>query len=343
MMNVSGIQNRSNLSLDEDVDQVFGLGVEPTVDDTNDDAPANDTADETTDVSKQAADQPTDGADQQDDAGEPLRAPPRKDAQGNIVDENGNIVAATRQEKSAFYAVNRARAAADHANRELGQARQQLQRLQAYAELPKSLGLDMQAATEALQFRAKLDSDPVNTVREIVARVLQNGYTMNQLFGEDAPAQINAAIIKQQLDQKLGPITDRFAAQERESQIETRAREDLEAFVADHEYAELHGEHIARIVQEHGVTPEKAYYELRLAVTQRGFDFSKPLAEQFVASQGQPRNGAQQQQRPTPGARRPVTNAAPINDQQRMISPDTSFKDIVSMALKSARSNNMNT
>lgn len=341
---MSGIQNRSNLSLDEDVDQVFGLGVEPAPNDADNDTPVDDTTDDAQPAEKQAAEQPAEGAEQQDDAGEPLRAPPRKDAQGNIVDENGNIVAATRQEKNAFYAVNRARAAADHANRELTQTRQQLERLQTYAELPKRLGLDMNAATEALQFRAKLDSDPVNTVREIVARVLQNGYTMQQLFGEDAPAQINAAIIQQQLDKKLGPITERFAAQERETQIETRAREDLEAFVADHEYADLHGEHIARIVQEHGVSPEKAYYELRLAVTQRGFDFSKPLAEQFAATQGQPRNAAQQQQRPTPGARRPVTdNAAPIQTQQRMISPDTSFKDIVSMALKSARSNNMNT
>lgn len=335
-------KSRETLSLDEDVDQVFGL--------------ANDTSAESDlekDLSTEGQDtQVADATEEQnvqsdasapDGIGERLRAPPKKDAQGRILDDQGNIVAGTKEEKTQFYALNRARAAAEFANKEATQLRSRVQQLEQFEALPRSLGLNPQDVTEALQFRAKIDSDPVNTVREIVARVLQNGYTMQQLFGEDAPSQINASIISQQLDQRLKPLTDRFAAQDREEQVEQRARQDLESFVSEHEYSDLHGEHIARIVQEHGISPEKAYYELRLAVTQRGLDFSKSIEEQ-MAQTTQQRTDTTTAQRATPGSRRPVQgNPALITEQRQAISPDTSFKDIVSMAIKSARQTNMNT
>ena len=335
---------RTEMSLDEDIDSVFQFGNEMNdspVDDTNDDA--GNTSDANAAGGDKEAPVVDDSADLKEGLPDPLTEKPLRNEKGELVDKDGNVIAATRAEKREFFAQNRMRHALDKIDAENKTLKQQLQGLQQLQQLPTRLGLQTEQVVEAMQFRAQLESDPINAVREIVARVLQSGYTMDQLFGEGAPAAINAKIISDQLDTRLKPITDRFAASEREQRITEAAEKDLNDFVDTHPYADIHGEQIARMVQQYDLTPEKAYYELRVAVLEKGLDFSKPLGPQVEAGRStQTRQPAPVQQRSTPGGPRSVApnGTDSVATRQQTFAPDTPFKDIVAAAFR-ATSNNV--
>jgi hypothetical protein len=316
--------------LDKAVDSVFDFGNDMSdTPENNDTQPAGDDTLEGADTQQ--------GADTQEGAEQlepPLTERPQRDELGRVLDKDGNIIAGTKTEKDLFFQLNRTRAAAVKLNETNARLEGELKALRDYAELPKKLGLSTAEAEESLKFRAQIESDPVTAVREIVARVLANGYTMQQLFGEDAPAAINAAIINRTLDERLKPITDRYQSEEREQRIAKAAEEDLNGFLEKFPDAELHGELIARVVEQHGLTPDEAYYELKLGAQQRGLDFSKPLLPQMQAAQKQ--RSQPTQQRPTPGAHRQVASQTvqPAQDQKKLIDPNTSYKDIVALAMR---------
>lgn len=276
---------------------------------------------------------------------------PQRDAKGNIIDKDGKVIAGTRQEKRDLFMYNKLRVAADGLRRERDEARGKLQQVQALLDMPKRLGLNMEQVQEAVTFRAQLEANPIATVREIIAKVVASGYTMEQLFGPDAPAAINASIVQQQIDKHLAPIRQKHDAQEREQQIARDAEQDFRNFVEAHEYADVHGNEIAAIVQRDGVAPEVAYYQLEAAAAKHGLDFSKPLIPQLQAKQGGGRqvqqNGREQQHtqqhRHLPGARSAV--GAPAVQTQRNglnITPQTSFKDIVADAFKTVAASRNN-
>jgi hypothetical protein len=276
---------------------------------------------------------------------------PPRDAEGRIIGSDGKPIASTRQEKRDLFTYNKLRGVADNLRRQNETMTRELGQLRSLQQMPTQLGLNMDQVTEAMQFRARIESHPIDAVREIVARVIGNGYTMDQLFGPDAPAAINASIINQALDQRLRPLTSRIAAEEREATVSRGAEEDFNTFVADHEYADVHGHEIVHLVQRDGVSPERAYYELRLAAERNGLDFSQPLIPQFAAKQGdqqgqQPARGGQQQQRQQtrslPGARSPAAGAPSAPASNFTVRPDTSFKDIVANAFKTVAASSRN-
>lgn len=328
--------NGGTPSLDDDVDRIFNLGDNMDEPESNEDTQTGADTQAGGDDTQAGNDTQSGEVENKEGVEPPLDKRPARDAAGNILDENGNIIAGSRRERELFFAANRARAAATKLNESVARLEGENRALQRYADLPRKLGIDMAMAEEALQFRAQIESDPINAVRQIVARVLANGYTMNQLFGEDAPAAINAEIIKRTLDDRLKPIQDRYESEAREQQIADAAQRDLDDFLDKFPDAELHGELIAQIVQEHGISPTDAYYELKVGAARRGLDFTKPLREQVVTQRSQ-RPDASSQQRPTPGTHRPVQNGAPapVQDTTRLVSPSTSFRDIVSMAMRS--------
>ena len=146
-------------------------------------------------------------------------------------------------------------------------------------------------AQEALQLRAMAERDPIMAVRDVVARVLATGVTMEDLFGTDAVPQINARVITNELDRRLGPLEQQTKQRQQQAQIEERAQVQMEQFVQQHPHAETHGVEISNLVQQHGLSPEKAYYELRSWVERRGFDFTSPLKPQIEAAMKRQQNG----------------------------------------------------
>lgn len=331
-------------TLDSAMDGVFGstLAADPTSS-TYDDMT---TQEPDTTAEPDTSAQQQNNNEQQDDDPEGLgpvpKGPPQRDANGNIIDHKGRVLEG-RQDKRDFYAYNRVRLAADKLSKRNDELQRENQQLQHIAALPKALGLDMQAVQEAIQFRADFQREPVGTIREIVARALNNGYTMEQLFGGEATGIINSKMMQQTIDQRLQPLTSRFAREETEQRIHTQAQSDMDNFIAEHQYADVHGEQIAKLVGDHEISPQKAYYELRGWAQQHGFDFTQPLEPQVQQRvqqlQQQQRDGSQQQQpaqrQPsTPGTRRVANGAMPTAPVSAMAPADSSFRDIVADAFR---------
>jgi len=230
---------------------------------------------------------------------------PRKGPRGELLGKNGEVVASTRREKQLAYNLNRAQYAANQASRQMRQMQQHYQQFAALDQVMKQNNLSPQMAQEALALRAMAEKDPVMAVRDIVARVLATGVTMEQLFGTDAVPQINARVITNELDRRLGPLEKQTQARQRQAEIEERAQVQMEQFVQQHPHSETHGVEISNLVQQHGLTPERAYFELRSWVERRGFDFTSPLKPQIEAAmKRQQGNGGQR--RSTPGSMRGV-------------------------------------
>lgn len=341
-------------SLDSDIDSVFGPMTNDSQVDAGDD---NDEADAGDDAGANAADKGNvQRADQQEGEGEgdglegfadPLKAPPQRDAQGRIIDAQGNVIAATRNERREMYNFNRLRTATEKIKGERDRLRTENEALRTVRDMPGRLGLNLDQVSEAMEFRAKLERDPVATVRDIVARVMGNGYTMEQLFGADAPGYINGQMIQQQINTQLKPLNERLAAEQREQQIADTADRMMNDFIEQHEHADVHGSAIANLVATNeGMSPEKAYYELRQWAAVNGFDFSQPLQPQVVAKlearqKTVPNNGQRTQQHSsapsTPGGTRmPMGSQSSVNVRDNTYAaPDTNYRDIVADVFRS--------
>jgi len=333
-------------SLDSDIDSVFGPmtnaggNAENEGGDDEDESNASGSETDGEGAAQRGAKQEGEGeGDGLEGFADPLKAPPQRDAQGRIIDANGNVIAASRNERREMYNFNRLRTATEKIRGERDRLRQENDALRTVRDMPGRLGLNLDQVSEAMEFRAKLERDPVSTVRDIVAKVMGNGYTMEQLFGADAPGYINGQLVQAQIDKQLKPLNERFAAEQREQQIADTADRMMNDFIEQHEYADVHGTAIAHIVSTNeGMSPEKAYYELRQWAAVNGFDFTQPLQPQVVAkleAQGKTKpNGQQQQQRHAPstpgGTRMPVGAQPPANVRDNSYAaPDTNYRDIV--------------
>ena len=230
---------------------------------------------------------------------------PKKGPKGELLGKDGQVVASTRREKQLAYNLNRAQYAANQASRQLRQMQQAFQQYQGIDNVMRQNNLSPQMATEAMQLRAMAEKDPIGAVRDIVARVLATGVTMEQLFGTDAVPQINARVITNELDRRLGPLEQQQKAAQQQRQINENAQIMMEEFVQAHPHAETHGVEISNLVQQHGLTPERAYFELRSWAERRGFDFTSPLRPQIETAMRQQQQGGGRK-RSTPGSMRGV-------------------------------------
>lgn len=235
---------------------------------------------------------------------------PKKGPRGELLDKNGQVVAQTRREKQLAYNLNRAQYAANQANRDVRKMSQALQSFQQIDQQMRQNNLTPQMVHEAVSLRAMAERDPIMAVRDIVARVLATGVTMEQLFGNDAVPSINARVITNELDRRLGPLEQQTKQHQRQQQINEQAVELMENFVQQHPHAETHGNEISNLVAQHGLSPERAYFELRSWVERRGFDFGSPLKPQIEAAMQRQRGGRGGNGRSTPGSMRGVGSSS---------------------------------
>jgi hypothetical protein len=230
---------------------------------------------------------------------------PRKGPKGELLDRNGQIVASTRREKQLAYNLNRAQYAANQSARQMKAMQQHLQAYQGIDQVMRQHNLSPTMAREALQLRAMAEQNPILAVRDIIARVLAAGATMEDILGHDAVPQINARVITNELDRRLGPVEQAAKQRQRHEQIQEQAQVQMEQFVQQHPHAETHGVEISNLVSQHNLTPERAYFELRSWVERRGMDFTSPLRPQIEAAMRR-QQGKGGRRQSTPGDMRGV-------------------------------------
>lgn len=285
------------------------------------------------------------------------------DAQGNLVDASGKIVARAGSERRLYESTIRARhelSQERQARTELygqyQQLQQQVQQLQQRAQMHRQYGLDDAEMQEGLGFLQQWKQNPLQVAEQVLTTLGAQGYDLSTLIGQfiqvGEDGQVRVAPRQQQpnVHQMVNQAVQPYVQQQNQQrQIEeARTRLQQEAVNAannflmnpNYPYARVHEETLARMIQRdtsRSLTPEGAYAQLAQFAATNGLDLSQPLAPQIRARQQQQQQPQQPQQRQpslTPG------NAGPSNvnamNQPPVNSADDDYNSIVRQAMRDA-------
>jgi len=291
------------------------------------------------------ADQPGQGAD--GDGQRPgVRGGTRDDGKGNLVDAQGNIVAAAGAERRHYERVQQQTRYISRLENDLTEARKAASMTGVLNDVPAKLGLDGRETEMGMQIVASFKKDPVATARWALQETMRMGYTLAQIVGEAAQGQplggsMDLQAVRAMINDAVHPLVTDRATAERNAQNDAAAARDYEAFIAKHDHASVHDDVLAAMLtQDKGLTPEVAYWQLREYAAKNALDFTQPLRAQVLARQGQPQaapNGgapvARNGQMPMPNGGNPV---ADMRSDPEMASPDDSWDTIVQQSLRTA-------
>lgn len=235
------------------------------------------------------------------------------DSKGNIVDKDGKIIASAGQAARHWQEASRATAQVSNLTRQvqlLQNEKQQTTQLQQQArevaELPQRLGLTREEFNESVTLASNWKKNPIEVAREIVARTLALGHNVTDILGKGVGDAVDMKALTHLVTQATAPIRQQTEQSARDTAAEKAAKTAHDTFVANHEYADIHGDPIANLMSK-GRTPEQAYYQVRLFAVENGLDFSQPLGPQVDDLMRQRANGNTQQQN---GERRPLPNGS---------------------------------
>lgn len=222
------------------------------------------------------------------------------------------------------------------AKNELQQANNSRQQLQNELNTLKQTVQQVQGADPAhvatgVKLVRDLSRDPVGTLKTLLTEAIGAGYTIDGIA-----AGIDAAAIRQSLEAKLQPYIDAAQQQQQAQQTDQEIEQEVGQFFAQYPDARLHDELIAGVMQKNPqLSMTEAYYQLKLAVVDRGLDWSQPLVPQMQAGEQQQQSPQQQQQKPMPNGRTPAnaTQATPA-DKIPVAHESTDMSSIVKQAMR---------
>lgn len=249
----------------------------------------------------------------------------RDDGQGNFVDaQTGQLVARRGAERRMYEKARKMETTLVNTQQELARIQQHTQRLAhelqtrqqqqpeepAVVKTARERNLSDQDMQLGLDIVSQIKTNPVQGVQWVLQTAMQQGYTIEQLLGQTPDGQSNVGslqmgAVKQMIDQAVQPLTQRQQHEQQEAQQREEVQRKYETFVNSHPFSNVHMDAIVDLVQNNpNLTPESAYYEIKLFAQQNGLDFSQPLAPQVQAMQQQQQVPMQPQQ--------PVTAQPPI-------------------------------
>lgn len=220
---------------------------------------------------------------------------------------------------------------------ELQQANASRERIQnEYNQLKQTVqqlhGADPVQVATGLRLVRDLTRDPAGTLRTLLTEAIGAGYTV-----EGIGQGIDAASIRQSLEQKLQPFIDAQQQQQEQQQTQQQVEQEVQQFFAQHPDAVIHDALIAAVIQKDpSLSMSEAYYQLRSSAIDRGLDWSQPLVPQIKASEQQQQNNQQQQQqKPMPNGRAPANaDQAQTADKIAVAHESTDMGSIVKQAMR---------
>lgn len=269
------------------------------------------------------------------------------DGKGNIVDKDGKIIAAAGQAARHWQEASRATAQVSNLTNQLRVMQGERQRdqellrsAQEIASLPQRLGVTKEEYNDGITLLSNWKKNPVEVAREVVARTIALGHNVTDILGKNAGDALEMRAVSRLVDQATAPIRQQQEAAARTRQQEEATTTAYSKFVASHDYAEVHGDAIARLMQK-GLPPERAYYEVRSFAERNGLDFTQPLQPQVDELVRRTQNTNQQQQ--NNGQRRPLPNggsggASQQNGQHQPANRDFGADDSWDSILRDAMS-----
>jgi len=145
---------------------------------------------------------------------------------------------------------------------------------------------------------------------------------------------IDTSAISRMIDARLGPITQQQDVQAQEQRAQQEAANEVSQFYQRFPDAKPHDQTIALVLRDYPhISLDEAYYGLRQQFIEKGYDWSRPLAEQVAASNtAQQQQAEQQQQNPMTNGRAPA-GVKPA-DEAKLASEHTSMDDIIREAMR---------
>lgn len=190
-------------------------------------------------------------------------------------------------------------------------------------------GADPQQVSIGLNIVRDLQRDPVGTMRKLLTEVISQGYTIEGIaMGIDKEVINRLTAMQPNAQVQQGPT---------EEEINTEVAQEVNQFFSRYPDARPHETTIVKIMRDHPqLSLSEAYFELRTAYANRGYDFSVPL-EQIAALEAQTAqqpNAQQQQAGPGMVNGRPQVPASKAAGETVIAHESTDMGDIVKAAMR---------
>lgn len=238
---------------------------------------------------------------QQTHAEQSFARPVRADQQGNFVDpQTGQVVARAGAERRMFERARRVEGELTNTRSQLQQARHEVQRLsqaiqQQQQQQPqepaiitsaRQRGISDNELQVGLDIVAQIKTDPIAGARFVLQSAMAQGYNLEQIIGtqDGVPnSALDMGAVRNMINSAVEPLTNAQQQQQQREQQQNDAQQQYNTFVATHEHASVHMDAIATLCKNNpNLSPERAYYEVKMFAAQNGLDFSQPLGPQVA-------------------------------------------------------------
>lgn len=197
---------------------------------------------------------------------------------------------------------------------------------------------DPAQAQDALKLYNDIAQNPIQTVQRLLAELGAAGYDISGVV-----KGFDAQVMKSLLDERLPPAGASKSQEQVVADALESARVETEAFLRTYPDAALHDHTLGKVIEREKCSPTEAYFMLKTAFANRGYDWSKTLEDNAGAP------GQQQQQA---AATTPAATAKPMqpgrggaaavvetNDKVAIAPDNMSMGDIIKASM---RENGMN-
>ena len=276
----------------------------------------------------------------QDSIGQEPQGSVRVDQKGNLVDQQGNIIATAGAQRRWYQTMERTRRENETLRSQLNEARNLNGKYGELAQEVQRHNLTPEQARSAMYMYGEFQRDPTNVVKTLLTELAARGINTSELLGAQQ-GQIDMAGIQQMINNAISPLVQDRQTREEQLRIENDVARQVDQFFSEFPDARTHEDALARLVTaDPNLTLERAYVKLYQWAHQNGLDFSKPLGPQFqqgATAQTQQHNqqthsNVTQTQRPIPRGNASVNET--VGDEGIYADPTRSMKDIIAEAMR---------
>ena len=265
-----------------------------------------------------------------------------EDNSGNLVKQDGTLIAKNGKERRQYLQQQQDKVT-------IGNQTTELQRLnsveaeykqfkiqqEAQRQSMEQLGLKQEEVFQSAQMYKAWQNNPIETINYLLTEARRMGHNIDGLSSGN---QLDMNAINRTIDEKLSPITNQYQQQAQQAQQQQKVQQDLNNFIQSHEYSDIHGEHIARLMTTKDMDASAAYWMLKQQATQLGLDFTKDLTTQAQARlNGQQTQTTQYTPNSVPGVGdlgRGVNSSGLQTQTNTQQQASQNFADIIKQAMK---------
>tara|TARA_R110000824_G_scaffold114740_3_gene265449 strand:- start:806 stop:1774 length:969 start_codon:yes stop_codon:yes gene_type:complete len=312
------------ITTDEAILSSIGEGDEQTTDDGVTEESSGETADTTEEASTASSEQSTDGSTNEQ------RQRPTSGPQ-DLVDGQGNVIAAGGKERRFYETAQREKQRADSVSRELNTLKSQMDAINNAGTVGTQYGLSPDEVTTGAQLIAAYKNDPVEAIQYMLTQAQSNGYNVDGITSGGTDMQA----VKQMLDNALAPILGEHQERADTQAANDRALEIYNEFNSKYPDSAVHEDSLTRLLQQDpNLSVEAAYFKLQSYYAQRGLDWTKSLTTlQTEQDAQQAPVSVNTQPQPPDGGSVPHAN---VTDTAQVADVSTSTDDIIRQAMSEA-------